>query len=166
MVNDPRINPAVDAFAEIVQRYCTWAEGPFGNPCEEMRAARKLLAEIHLAVLDLPDLGPGEATEDAISADACRTVCGRFQKLPINGYWDVFNPLEEEAPVFNTLCDDLSDIYRDLKEGLELYNRGQLVEAVWEWRFHFEIHWGRHLTGAQRAIQAYCSDEQPYAPDR
>ena len=159
MVNDLKTNPAVEAFAEIARRYCSWAEGPFGEPREEMRAARKLLAELHLTALNLPDLGPGEDTENAISADDWKTVCGRFQKLPVNGYWDVFNPLEEEAPVFNALWDDLSDIYRDLKEGLMLYNRGRVVEAAWGWRFSFEVHWGAHLTGAQRAIHAYCSGE-------
>lgn len=159
MANDLKIEPSVGAFAEIAQRYCSWAESPSGSPREEMLTARKLLAELHRAAIDLPDLGPGEDTEDAISADEWRSVRGRFQKLPVDGYWDVFHPLEEEAPVFNTLPDDLSDIYRDLKEGLLLYTRGQIVEAVWEWRFNFEIHWGAHLTGAQRAIHAYFSNK-------
>jgi hypothetical protein len=159
MMNDLRIEPVIKAFAEIAQRYCSWAESPSGELRDEMQTARKFLAELHQAVIDLPDLGPGDDTEDTISADEWKSVCGRFQELPVNGYWDVFNPLEEEAPVFNTLSDDLSDIYRDLKEGLLLYARGQVVEAVWEWRFNFEIHWGAHLTGAQRAIHAYISNE-------
>jgi hypothetical protein len=160
MVHHLRIESAVEAFAEVAQRYCSWAEQrPSGEPRDEMQTARKLLIELHRAVIDLPDLGPGEDTKDAVSADEWRSVQGRFQKLPVKGYWDVFNPLEEEAPVFNTLSDDLSDIYRDLKEGLLLYARGQVVEGVWEWRFNFEIHWGAHLTGAQRAIHAYFSNE-------
>ena|SRR4028119_194769 len=159
MVNDLRIEPAVEAFAEIAQRYCSWAESPSGEFCDEMQMARKFLVELHQAVIDLPDLGPGGDTEDAISADEWKSVCSRFQKQPVYGYWDVFNPLKEEAPVFNTHSHDLSDIYRDLKEGLLLYARGQVVEAVWEWRFNFEIHWGAHLTGAQRAIHAYLSNE-------
>ena len=159
MANDLKIEPAVESFAEIAQRYCSWAESPSGEPRDEMQTARKLLLELHRAAIVLPDLGPGEDTEDAVSADECNSVRVRFQKLPVYGYWDVFNPLEEEAPVFNTLPDDMSDIYLDLKEGLLLYARRQIVEAVWEWRFNFEIHWGAHLTGAQRAIHAYFSNE-------
>ncbi|HNC43525.1 MAG TPA: DUF5063 domain-containing protein [Acidobacteriota bacterium] len=30
-----------------------------------------------------------------------------------------------------------------------------MTEAAWEWRFLFEIHWGQHLTGAQRALHWY-----------
>lgn len=160
MVNELRIEPAVESFAEIARRYCAWAESPPGEPRDDMKTARKLLIELHRAAILLPDLGPGEDTEDAISADELKAVCGRLQKLPVYGYWDVFNPFEEEAPVFNTLPDDMSDIYRDLKEGLLLYARGQVVEAVWEWRFNFEIHWGAHLTGAQRAIHAYFTNKE------
>ena len=159
MVDKRKIEPAVEAFAEIVQRYCSWAESPSGVPRDEMLTARKFLAELHLSVLNLPDLGLGEDTNDVLSSDERKSVYGRFQNFPVNGYWDVFDPLKEEAPVFNAIPDDLSDIYGDLKEGLLLYNRGQIVEAVWEWRFNFEIHWGAHLTGAQRAIHSYFSNE-------
>lgn len=159
MSNDPNITPAVEAFAEIARRYCSWAESPFGEPRGEMRAARRLLAELHRAALELPDLDPGEKSEVVIPAGLWEAVCGRFRMLPVEGYWDVFDPLKEEAPVFNTLFDDLTDIYRDLKEGELLYTRGLVAEAVWEWRFGFQIHWGAHLTGAQRAIHAYFSDE-------
>ena len=159
MLSDSEITPAVEAFAETARRFCSWAESPFGEPRGEMLTARKLLAELHRAAIELPDLGPGEEAEAVIPAELWALVRGRFLMLPLDGYWDVFNPLKEEAPVFNSLLDDLTDIYRNLKEGALLYTRGLVVEAVWEWRFTFEIHWGAHLTGAQRAIHAYFSDE-------
>jgi hypothetical protein len=56
----------VEKFDEIVRRYCSWAESPFGEPQEELLAARKLLAELHLAMLSLPDLGVGDETEDVL----------------------------------------------------------------------------------------------------
>ncbi|MBD2451990.1 DUF5063 domain-containing protein [Nostoc sp. FACHB-152] len=52
---------------------------------------------------------------------------------------------------------NLTDIYLDLKKGLILYEHSYFIEALWEWRFHFEIHWGAHLVGAQRAIHNYFS---------
>lgn len=72
----------------------------------------------------------------------------RFSNLPVNGYWDVFDPLleAEKEPVWNSLADDLADIYQDIKEDLVLFDAGQVEEAVWQWRFHFLIHWGKHLT--------------------
>jgi hypothetical protein len=154
-------NSSVINFADVVRRYCAWAEGR-PEPNDDLRMARRLLAELHLAVLDLPtEIPDTETRADSLSADDWKAIRNRFQHLPINGRWDVFNPLVEEPPVFNTLCDDLSDIWRDLKEGLVLYDRGEIEEAVWEWQFNFEIHWGRHLTGAQRAIHAYFSEPEP-----
>ena len=64
MVDELKIEPAVETFAEIAQRYCSWAASPSGEPRDEMLTARKLLAELHRAAIDLPGLGPGEDTEE------------------------------------------------------------------------------------------------------
>ena len=61
------------------------------------------------------------------------------------------------AEVFS--ADDLADIYRDLKEGLELYEAGHVAEALWEWSQSFNTHWGRHASSALHALQAYAADE-------
>ena len=152
------ISDNIKQFSTIVERYCTWAEQPGSDAADDIIVARQLLAELHLAVLLLTDIGCGEDIDDNIvSFEEWRTVLNRFQELPVQLYWDIFNPLEEESPVLNSLSDDLADIYRDIKEGLILYNRGMIIEAVWEWRFNFQIHWGAHLTGAQRAIHSYLS---------
>jgi hypothetical protein len=152
-------NHSITYFADVARRYCAWAEEPPAGPGDDMHSARRLLAELHLAVLDLPtEIADTETHTDSLTADDWTAIRGRFQHLPVNGYSDVFNPLVDEPPVFNTLFDDLSDIWRDLKEGLVLYDRGEIEAAVWEWQFNFEIHWGRHLTGAQRAIHAYFSE--------
>ena len=156
MTNTPRSKVAL--FADVAQRYCSWAEGSKLEVHADMVFARKILAELHLTVLDLPDNCPDSDTEDRISHEMWKAVSTRFSDLPIDGYWDVFDPLIKDEPVFNTLRDDLSDIYRDLKEGLLLYGDGKIEEAIWEWRFNFTIHWGAHLTGAQRVINAYFSN--------
>jgi hypothetical protein len=155
-----KVDAAVHEFAEIAERYCAWAESPLGGGDEEMLTARRLLAELHRAAINLPDLGSSENVEVAVPAEKWAVVCRRFHQLPVNKYWDVFNPFEYEEPVLNTLFDDLTDIYRDLKRGLLIYEQGKLTEAVWEWRFNFEGHWGAHLTGAQRAIHAYCLERE------
>lgn len=151
--------PRIKQFAEIAGNYCLWAESFCSNFPQVMLIARKLLAGLHLAVLDLPDFGCGKDVIDIPSLSKENHVYQHFQNMPINGYWDVFDPLNQEdtQSVFNSLADDLSDIYRDLKRGLLLYNQGYITEAVWEWRFNFQIHWGVHLVSAQRAIHSYFS---------
>ena len=160
MERDEDIDPAIVRFAEVARQYCAWAEGEFGEAQEVMRCARRLLAELHLAAIHLPDLGIGKDKDAArISHDEWSGMFQKFGRLPLNIYWDVFNPLEETKPVENSLADDLADIYRDVRAGLSLFEAQYFIDAAWDWRFHFQIHWGQHLVGAQRALHEYLSEE-------
>ena len=157
-LSDPEIKTNVDEFAALARRYCVWAEGPPGDPDEDLTTARGLLALLQAAVLPLPDNCPTTGSaDDLISTEAWKERYARFELLPIKGYWKVFDALVMEQPVFNTLADDLSDIWRDLKQGLLLYDSGNVEEAIWQWRFNYEIHWGRHLLGAEYAIHSFFS---------
>ena len=154
--------PAVANFADVARRYCAWAETLAQDPRRDLIMARLLLSELHWAALRLPEVEPDdEETRDVVGQGEWKTVCRRFEGLPVAGYWDVFDPLKEEEkePIFNRLPDDLADIYRDVKEGLHLYDAGRVNSAVWEWRFNFQIHWGQHLTGAQRAIHSHFAHD-------
>ncbi|MBX7221231.1 MAG: DUF5063 domain-containing protein [Blastocatellia bacterium] len=153
-------HPGVQAFAEIAEKYCTWVEGPRGDADAEMRKVRKLLAELHAMVLRVKVTDRGEITaENMVPHEVWGDVFQAFrERLPANDYWEVSNPLTHDPDqylVCNSLADDLADIYRDLKNGLALFQEGHLSEAAWEWRFSFEIHWGAHLMSAQRAIHSY-----------
>jgi hypothetical protein len=53
------------------------------------------------------------------------------------------------------LCDDLLDIWQDLRRGLEEWRAGRPAQALWEWRFGFDHHWGRHAGGARKALQEF-----------
>ena len=145
----------IKQFAEIAGRFCEWAEHPSEAGEDDILIARKLFTQLHLGVISLEDVGCGEDTEAAVGQDEWKRVLSKFQDLPINLYYDVFDPLKAESPVTNSLADDVADIYRDVKEGLLLYKNGRIVEAVWEWRFNFRSHWGAHLTSAQQAIHSY-----------
>ncbi|MDM7922177.1 MAG: DUF5063 domain-containing protein [Pyrinomonadaceae bacterium] len=149
---------AGERFAEIARRFCKWAEGLQSEGGCELEFVRRILAELHLAVLDLTLPETTGEEQDPPEIANWNVMMTRFGNLPFDGYWDVFDPMSEEAPVFNTLSDDLTDIYRDLARGLLLFDQGRFVEADWEWRINFDIHWGAHLTGAQRAIHAYFSN--------
>jgi hypothetical protein len=72
----------------------------------------------------------------------------------VDRYWLVFDPTENEAPVQGSLAIDISEIYQDLQESLHLMDDGKIPEAdlLWQLRFDFRSHWGRHLLGALTAI--------------
>ena len=99
--------------------------------------------------------GDGRApdVEDEIEVPASWPGFGEFDH-----YREVFDPYDwtDDEPGVGSLTDDFLDIYRDVNRGLLPYDRGEHGSAVWEWRFHFDIHWGDHAVDALRALKRAC----------
>ena len=148
----------IERFVDTARRFCRWAEGDPQDSTSEARTARRLVAELYLHVMDLPEVS-ADADAPTIGEDQYRSIFKRFGALPFNYYSQCFNPLvvPGEEPVTADLADDLADIWRDVKRGLVLYESGAIETAVWEWRFHFSAHWGHHACGALYALQAWFS---------
>jgi len=146
-------------FADIARRYCEWAEAT-PTP-EDLLIVHRLLAELQLKALKLPDVwGEGEYVDVEDKRENWEMIRNRLHALPLDFYWKVFDVFaDSEEPVFCTLADDLGDIYADLKEGLHFFGQGDEDEAIWRWRFGYFTHWGRHLSGAQTALHQYFSDQ-------
>lgn len=118
------------------------------------------LSHLYCAALEPPSANPEiESTEDELSNNDYRKIHKRFSSLPFQYYWEVFHPVADaaEQPVAGDLCDDLADIYRDLKDGLMIFDRGNDPLAVFQWAPSFGFHWGRHATGALRALHCYAT---------
>jgi hypothetical protein len=151
----------VPAFAELARRYCFWAEqGSTQKPADEAATILGLLVELYGAALLLPQ---GEGSDNEVESNTheeWQRVYQRFASLPVDVYYEVFDPLESPAdePVAATLGDDLADIHRDLQRGLVLYNQGDIAGASWEWAFQFRAHWGRHVIGALTALHSWWVD--------
>lgn len=45
-------------------------------------------------------------------------------------YWEVFEPYKFEEPIRGSLSDDILDIYRNIKEGVFLYQKEERVDSV------------------------------------
>lgn len=149
------------AFAEIAREFCEWAESAPLSEEEEARKAIWLIARLYTHALALAQPASSSDVEgEGISDDEWRVIFKRFGALPFNYYLEFFNPAntEDEEHVIGDLADDLADIYRDIKEGLGLYEKGFTQEALWEWKQSFDIHWGRHATSALHSLHAYASD--------
>jgi Domain of unknown function (DUF5063) len=149
-------------FISTVQEYCAWVESAPAPEIDEAKKAISLLAALYHQALNLSATDTEEDIEaERISDDEWKQVYKRFGALPFNYYVSVFSPskIDEEKPqTLGDLADDLADIYRDLKAGLNLFNRGYTREAVWEWKLHFNIHWGRHASSALYALHCYIAD--------
>jgi hypothetical protein len=148
----------VENFLQSAKKYCSLIDslGSLGEN-EKFKQLHIAVTELYTDALYLPEAEPGK--DDAFDID--------FQLPQVefgthNVYWGVYDPyhsdeeLEEmmEEPLNETLTDDVLDIYSDVKRGLILYEQGNHIEAISEWKYNFEIHWGTHAASAIRALHS------------
>lgn len=117
----------------------------------------ELLPRLYAAALALPELGPTTALEPpGISHEQWAAVASRLRDLlgEADLYAIALEPLDVDREQLSvvSLADDLTDIYRDLKKGLDSAEQLDPVDIVWGWRFSFWTHWGEHASRALAAV--------------
>lgn len=151
-------------FVEEARRYCRLIEeGGSNNSWLFARECLNSVLRLYTAALELPAKEPHTIElPDRIDHSAWQTLYRRVgQKLAREGYWEVFEPFEQEQPesIRSSLPDDLADVWRDVKAGLLAIDKGNqsaVDSAIWHWRFRLESHWGYHAVGAITALNALC----------
>ncbi|MDQ1924445.1 DUF5063 domain-containing protein [Massilia pseudoviolaceinigra] len=153
----------ITPFTESVRAFCRWAEGDLLPGDVQMAVARRHLARLYAQALDLPQRDCDWGDEAAkVSHKAWSAMFKRFGALPVNYYSESTAPLDVSCgeTMLGDLADDLADIWRDLKHGLNLLDGGNADAAVFHWREHFIIHWGSHAASALNVLQ-YWEQRQP-----
>lgn len=148
----------VEQFAKEAAIFEQWARGAAGSGEEAVHEALIRLLQLYLVGLTLPSASSDRLSEDMrVSDEEWRVVHASCARLPLDLYGEVFNPLDLPplTPVVGSIADDIADIYRDVVTGLRAFRAGLKAEAAWHWRFHFQIHWGEHVTGAIRALHCW-----------
>jgi hypothetical protein len=156
---NPEWQAAIDGFREAAARFINVVDS-----CDELAnyefltSIQRCFLKLYSSVLLLPVVEP-KADDDfrvaPYSGDAKSELYGKLKaKLEAGGiYWEIFDSTKFSEPINGSLADDISDIYFDLKESVYLAERNAHPEdTVWEMRFSFSSHWGRHLTSALKAI--------------
>jgi hypothetical protein len=150
---DPLATPMVAAARE----YCELIEHLDMQDCDTClcRMAR-LLPRLHAAVTALP-----RTNGDAVYAGV-QTLDSRFDLFSRiraalgerDAYLLEFDRSQEDRS--GSLADDFTDIYFDLRFGLDLVESepAQASAALASWRRSFDLHWGQHLVDAERQLYA------------
>jgi Domain of unknown function (DUF5063) len=154
----------VKRFADVARVYCGFIEEDTGADVRAfVSRSLNLLLSLLATVLELPDTKPAKGVvPGSVKHDEWNAVSQRIKtKLGDHDYyWMVFETLQTETPepIRGSLSDDLSDIWRDLKNGLFVLDSGEqkaAATAAWHWRFLSETHWGCfHATPAIRALHS------------
>jgi hypothetical protein len=132
------------SFVRFMEEACSLALA------DRLRRAQEELLALYREALDLPEVEGDDVEEPDAVPLAHWPGMGE-----VDGYWEVFDPYEHNEPVHASLSDDLLDVYRDVRAGLDmlrLHGDGALNAAIWHWRFNFDVHWGDHAIDALRAL--------------
>ena len=144
-------NKPVEDFFSSAVNYCSLVEN--FNSAETQNKLKTLLVsllDLYTKALYLPEIEP--ENDNPTDLEVFKIEFNEFGQ-----YWEVFNPYSLEEPVGASLSDDISDIYQDVKRGILLYEQKEQTQAIWQWKFHFDIHWGNHAVDAVRALHSAIS---------
>jgi hypothetical protein len=151
--NDPRVL----RFAQDAQSFCAFVDSLVtGKPADCYSRLLRILSSLAASGNDLP-----RATPEPEFARDLRLTHEQWSRLA-TAIGDALAPEasvlvkrysddEKELTRAFMLWDDLTDIYRDLKDGLNLFavaTSDARSAAIGNWRFGYEYHWGDHLMRA------------------
>ena len=156
-MNEERHSKVVDDFVHLVRQYLTLIDVlPGPNAKDFLSNCAIVLPQIYSLAHQLPDveLPDDDPLEGSIGIES---PIGRIIRAlgKYDLYYEVFDPVTEKDAIPHSLSNDLADIYLDLMRPLLKHDSGDEANqrlAIWEWKFHLQIHWGHHLVDALRPI--------------
>ena len=157
----------MEDFGRAAARFCALIERVGVVPLRRwLFDVEGALATVYASAAKLPDVGP--ATDQMIHRMPHAEWAALFEELRavlgnVDTYWLVFDPRNQSSVVSASLADDLADIYRELRSGLDASRSGAPPEDVlFDWRSSFESHWGTiGALGAIRDAVQKLSDGTP-----
>lgn len=141
----------VKDFYKLAEAYCHYISTK-EMTIDEIPTLMELLMKLYLSATCLPETVP-ETIDSTEAAEADRIQITFKEQIPTL-YWEVFDPFVQEDAVCSDLAEDLSEIAVDLQNGMREFETGRLGNAVFEWKFRLNNHWGNHAVDALRALHA------------
>lgn len=159
-------NQDLNSFVAAARAYCGVIDTLGADDREAFDRLEVALSDLHVSIVRV-EMGSG-ANRDIESTDMShkewKAVAGRIELSIGSACWALADYLvglggkneeTDDASRARHAWDDFADIYRELRDGLALWDRGDTesrVEAQWHWRFGYEHHWGWHLMRAALTV--------------
>lgn len=155
-----------DRFSDEARRFVEWADGTSSSQTMNAAVALRRVVALYGVALELPQPWSEKvSTGELPCPDLTRRLAAvrqRASAIPLQHYSEIFSPhVMQDEPVVGDLSDDLHDIYGHVAKGLHLHEMGRIDDALWEWGFGFQTHWGEHASSAIRALHCYLAREDP-----
>jgi hypothetical protein len=140
----------------VADDYCRLIDSIAESPDNWLESLFRLMPRLHAAVTALNAWDSGETQQSTVDLDERFELYSRLRRLlgERDSYWLEFDAAPEEIHMSGSLADDLTDIYFDLRQGLELLDEVWPQRAAQAWQSSYRTHWGQHLVDAERHLYA------------
>jgi len=141
---------------DVAGDYCRLIDNALSRPGDWLEALFRLMPRLHAAVTALTAYDTGDVPLDETDLDARFELYSNLRKVlgERDSYWLEFDAAPEEMHMSGSLADDLTDIYFDLRYGLDLLDEVWPQRAAQAWQSSYRVHWGQHLVDAERHLYA------------
>ncbi|MES9992081.1 MAG: DUF5063 domain-containing protein [Candidatus Thiodiazotropha sp.] len=147
------MSPQIEQLEALARNYCELVESLQEGNTGWLKEVASLLPRLHAAVAALNMPAPRKSHYTAADLDARFELYTYLRELlgDRDSYWMEYDVAGDGLSMSGSLADDLTDIYCELKNGLNLLD-GHPQRAVEGWHMGFHLHWGQHLLDAERHL--------------
>lgn len=150
------LTQAVSEMAAVADSYCRLIDTAQARPAGTLEHLFGLMPRLHAAVTALNGYETGDLPASQVDLDERFELYSHLRRLlgSRDSYWLEFDASPDEMHMSGSLADDLTDIYFDLRHGLELLDEVWPQRAAQAWQTSYRLHWGQHLVDAERHLYA------------
>ena len=153
---DPSRHPdaGVQSLLNTARRYCALINASGPDVAAWLGEIAVLLPHLHAAMTSVHRTVLHAQHDHPVDLDARFELFSHLRALLADrdGYFLEFDRAHDGADAMTgSLADDLTDIYCELKHGLDAFDANP-ERALETWFLGYEAHWGQHLVDAQRHL--------------
>ena len=153
----------IERLTAVAREYCDFIESVDAARLGQERQGSvalvghlsRLLPRLHAAIAVLGDAENARGFDDEIDLERRFDLYSRLHELlgEMDAYWMEFDVARDGQEKSGSLADDLTDIYWELKVGLQhLRDEADLAHTLRSWGAGYRLNWGQHLVDAERHL--------------
>ena len=150
----------------LARRYCELIESLEEGYRAPLAQLNEVLPRLHAAmtVAGPPPQEDG-AYDPNVDLDQRFEIFSHLHRLlgDLDAYWMEYDVTPDRQEMSGSLADDLTDIYCELKNGLQCLERNDDTRhTLGSWRTGFCKHWGQHVVDAERHLYTLSARDRLY----
>ncbi len=150
------LTEALSEMVDVAGDFCRLIDRTLQVSDDSLQRLFDLMPRLHAAVTALNSYDAGDIPPHEVDLDERFELYSHLRRVlgERDSYWLEFDAAPEEMHMSGSLADDLTDIYFDLRYGLELLDEVWPQRAAQVWQSTYRLHWGQHLVDAERHLYA------------